>query len=59
MKIRFIQDCTVYPEGKQIDARVGQTLDIADEAYAQLLVDKGHAVAADKAATPKKKGAEE
>lgn len=57
MKIKFVENCTVFPDDKEIDARVGQELDVADEAYAQLLIDKGHAVAAEKPVAAKKEKA--
>jgi hypothetical protein len=44
MKIRFVQDCTVFPNGERLDALVGDEREIADADYAQLLIDKGHAV---------------
>lgn len=54
MKIKFIENCTVFPEGVQLDAKSGQEIDVLDEAYAQLLIDKGHAAAADKPAASKR-----
>lgn len=54
MKIRFIEDCTVYPGDTETDVRVGAELDIEDATYARLLIAKGHAVAAEKALALKK-----
>lgn len=54
MMIRFIQDCTVYPDGKEAVVLAGAELDVEDESYAQLLIDKGHAVSAEKAPAAKK-----
>jgi hypothetical protein len=56
MKIRFIEDCTVYPNGKETFVQVGQTLDIADAEYAQLLVSKRHADEVKGAEPSRKKG---
>lgn len=43
MKIKFIENCTVYPGGVRDDVFVDQEREFDDE-YAQLLVNKGHAV---------------
>lgn len=55
MKIKFIQSCTVYPDDKETIVFAGAEVEIADEDYARLLIDKGHAVAVDKAAPKKDK----
>lgn len=56
MKIKFIENCKVFPEGVETDARVGQTIEIADEEYAQLLVAKRHADEVKVAELARKKG---
>jgi len=42
MKVTFIEDCTVYPDGvKPKSMRQGQSLEVSEE-YAALLEKKGH-----------------
>ncbi len=44
MKVTFVEDCTVYPDGaKPVSVRQGQSLELSDD-YAALMIKKGHAV---------------
>ena len=49
MKLKALQDFTCYPndtEASRLDIPAGKEFEIADEKYAKLIVDKGHAVPA-------------
>lgn len=42
MKVTFVEDCTVYPDGSTPQhVRQGQSLEVSAD-YAALLEDKGH-----------------
>jgi hypothetical protein len=46
MKLKALQDFTCYPndtEASRLDIPAGKEFEIADEKYAKMLVDKGHA----------------
>jgi hypothetical protein len=42
MKVEFIQNCTIYPDGEHpVEAFAGHSMDVPDD-YAKILVEKGH-----------------
>jgi hypothetical protein len=58
MSIKITQNFTGYPDGKKRrDFTVGETPSDLPEAYAELLVTKGHAVRADGETRPSRKEA--
>lgn len=59
MKVKFIQDCEIYPDGKT-PVRVGKNaeMELAED-YGKLVIDKGHAVAVGGKVEPKGKSAAE